>query len=283
MNQKDIPVDIQAAPLPAEKLLQAVRDTVGVLDDPEPARGKGKGKTKAKGKAAATPSTIEARASARLMRRELGRQENLEKITRKALGALPGLVAKEAVDPDWISRFFGYCQDVAHDKLQTLWAKLLAAEVSRPGSHSLRSLRVISEATRDMTRSDAQLFASFCRFVWVIPGAGMMPVVYDVKDKCFEESGLTPATLGHLASHGLITFNETGSFNLQQVSAVQAFYYGRSHTVSIAEGKRDLHIGRALLTDAGKALAPLAGSAALESYRALVVAQWRAQGWTVAE
>ena len=70
---------------------------------------------------------------------------------------------------------------------------------------------------------------------------------------------------------------------ITQISAVQALYSGRAHVVSVAEGKRDLHVGRAILTELGKTLAPIVGSAAPEGYRAAVVGHWRTQGWTVTE
>ena len=37
-------------------------------------------------------------------------------------------------DHDWTARFFNYIQDVSSDEMQSLWAKVLAGEIERPGS-----------------------------------------------------------------------------------------------------------------------------------------------------
>ena len=80
-----------------------------------------------------------------------------------------------------------------------------------------------------------------------------------------------------------LVVDDAQDYTLLQVSSVPAFYYGRSHTISIAGGRKDLLLGRALLSDLGKELAPMTKSSGLEAYRASVVAQWRAAGWAVQE
>jgi hypothetical protein len=59
----------------------------------------------------------------------------------------------EAVDPDWIARFFSYAQDVSSEQLQQLWGKILAGEVVTPGRVPLRTLELL----RNMTRTEAQI------------------------------------------------------------------------------------------------------------------------------
>ncbi len=64
------------------------------------------------------------------------------------------------MDPDWVARFFGYAQDVTQEEMQTLWSKLLAGEVSKPGSYSLKTLEVL----RNLSRSDAKHFQQLAHF-----------------------------------------------------------------------------------------------------------------------
>jgi hypothetical protein len=282
MSDSNFPVDLKALSEPAVKLIEAVRDAVGVVYEPTRIRRKAKAEADAAvilARSQIEVREIEVRASERLIRRELRRQENIEKITRKAVDALPAAVSKEPVDQDWISRFFENCQDIGNEEMQSLWAKLLAGEVAKPGTFSLRTLRVI----RDLARDDALLFTNFCRFVWVIPGVGLSPIVHDLENTCFAEAGLPFTSFLHLASLGLIEFNEIAGFNLKGVSKIPAFYYGRQHLISLPEGKKDLEIGRALLTSAGKELTPIAGSQPMESYRTSVIEWWKSRGWSVSD
>lgn len=282
MSDSNFPVDLRALSEPAVKLIETVRDAVGVVYEPTRIRRKAKAEADAAVILARNKievRQIEIRASERLISRELRRQDNIEKITKKAVDALPSSVSKDPVDQDWISRFFENCQDIGNEEMQSLWAKLLAGEVAKPGTFSLRTLRVI----RDLARDDALLFTSFCRFVWVIPGVGLTPIIHDLEDKCYADAGLKFTSFLHIASLGLIEFNEIAGFNLKDVSKASAFYYGRHHLISIAEGKKELQIGRVLLTSAGKELVPISGSEAMESYRTSVIEKWKKEQWSVTD
>ena len=61
-------------------------------------------------------------------------------------------------DPDWTSRFFSDAQDVSSEGMQALWAKILAGEVERPGSTSIRTLGIM----KDLDRSIAVGFRRLC-------------------------------------------------------------------------------------------------------------------------
>lgn len=282
MSDSNLPVDLKALSEPAVKLIEAVRDAVGAVYEPTRIRRRAKAEADAAvilARSQTAVREIEIRASERLIRRELRRQDNIERITKKALDALPNSVSKDPVDEDWISRFFEHCQDVGNEEMQSLWAKLLAGEVAKPGTFSLRTLRII----RDLARDDALLFTNFCRFVWAIPGVGLTPIIHDLENKCFKEAGLKFVSFLHLASLSLIEFKDDSGYSVKDVSKCSAFYFGRRHLISLAEGKTYLELGHALLTTTGKELAPIAGSEAMETYRTSVVEKWRKEGWTVVD
>src|SRR5262249_44092431 len=90
------------------------------------------------------------------------RQENIEYITSLAFKFLPETVEAEPVNPDWTTRFLQDSQDVTDELMQSLWAQLLAGEVSKPGSYSPRTLSIV----RDMRHEDAIAFTKFATFVW---------------------------------------------------------------------------------------------------------------------
>ena len=85
---------------------------------------------------------IEERAQTRLEHRQLLKQINLEAIAAAAVEHLSGPVSTEEVDEDWKTRFFNIAEDVSSSEMQDLWGKILAGEVARPGSYSVRTLEV---------------------------------------------------------------------------------------------------------------------------------------------
>lgn len=105
-------------------------------------------------------SSEAAEINSRISYQETKRQHNLHAITAKASENLDKEVDDQEVDPDWVARFFGYAQDVTQEEMQTLWSKLLAGEVSKPGSYSLKTLEVL----RNLSRSDAKHFQQLAHF-----------------------------------------------------------------------------------------------------------------------
>lgn len=61
-------------------------------------------------------------------------------------------------DLDWFVRMYEAVGNVSDEKMQDLWAKLLAAEVSNPSSYSLKTIDVL----RNMSKKDAELFEVIC-------------------------------------------------------------------------------------------------------------------------
>ena len=57
-------------------------------------------------------------------------------------------------DHDWTARFFNDVQDVSSEEMQLLWAKVLAGEVERPGSTSIKTLGI----PKNLDKATATLF-----------------------------------------------------------------------------------------------------------------------------
>lgn len=96
------------------------------------------------------------------------KQANMESVVEKSAEELGDHeVPDEEPDHDWTARFFEYAQDISSDDMQTLWAKVLAGEVERPGATSLRTLSVL----RNLDAATAHLFAQLCsRSFFVVVG-----------------------------------------------------------------------------------------------------------------
>lgn len=70
-------------------------------------------------------------------------------------------VSDEPVNQDWINRFFTIVEDVSDAEMQQLWARILAGEVKKPKSYSLRTLEVL----RNMSKEEAEQITKASQYV----------------------------------------------------------------------------------------------------------------------
>ena len=105
--------------------------------------------------------------SQRIQFQEEKRQANIESVVRHAAKQLGDKsVADSEPDHDWTARFFSEVQDVSSEEMQLLWARVLAGQVEREGSTSVRTLQVL----RNLDRATARLFRMFCSMCVFFPG-----------------------------------------------------------------------------------------------------------------
>jgi len=91
--------------------------------------------------------------------REEQKLANLSAIMDMALDVAISDVSNESIDPDWFYSFTDLAENIYSPDMQELWGKILAVEISRPGSFSLNTL----ETLRKLTQRDAKIFALACR------------------------------------------------------------------------------------------------------------------------
>ena len=96
---------------------------------------------------------------AKIFHKEHKRQENVEIIMGRAYEKLKDKdeVSEEELDEDWITRFFRYAEDITTEHMQELWAKILAGEIEKPKSFSMRTLEIL----RNMSTEEAEIFQKF--------------------------------------------------------------------------------------------------------------------------
>ncbi len=100
---------------------------------------------------------------ARLFFQEEKRQANIESVVRAAAAELgEKQVQAHDVDHDWTARFFTEVQDVSAEKMQQIWAKILAGEVATPGRTSMLTLSIL----KNMSQRDAELFERVAPFIF---------------------------------------------------------------------------------------------------------------------
>ncbi len=138
-----------------EKLIEEVSKGIGTLYRPRAIRKEAEAKAFKKeilANAEAKKILIEGEANLELVQRtkerlvtqEFKRQLNIEEIVEKSIKYLNSDVSDDPVDDDWRTRFFNKSQDISGEDMQEIWAKILAGEVSKPGTVSFRTLEVIS-------------------------------------------------------------------------------------------------------------------------------------------
>lgn len=163
---------------PFEKLIQVVSDGIGTLYRPRKIRKEADAQAyairvleKAKADAGAEAAIIEAetadRIGQRIVAKESRRQDNIDTIVEMAAHNLEGKeVSDKPVDEDWATRYFNIVQDISKDEMRILWAKILANEIQRPSSFSLRTIELL----RNLSTEEAELFVKFSDLVFVQEG-----------------------------------------------------------------------------------------------------------------
>ena len=183
-------VDVNLKVPAIEKLLDYCASGVGAIGGPMLARCKARAEAdalriKAQGQADAirlitdaqtdarqgfevVPSSIQGEIDirneiqSRLSFQEKKRQGNIEAVvgmTAEEVGAKD--VQNHEIDHDWTARFFADVQDVSSEKMQQIWAKILAGEVETPGRTSMQTLSIL----RNMSQGDAELFERIANFI----------------------------------------------------------------------------------------------------------------------
>lgn len=104
------------------------------------------------------PPVIDERALNNLISREVKKQINSESVLSQALEYVDfKKISEEDIDEDWIDKFFDNSSNISTKELQAIWAKILANEIERPSSYSLRSLDIL----KNMSKREAEIFKRF--------------------------------------------------------------------------------------------------------------------------
>lgn len=219
------------------------------------------------------------RIETRLTFQEEKRQANIENISLKAFEHLPedDEMVDDPVDPDWIARFFTTARDVSHEEMQTLWAKVLAAEVVRPKSFSLRTLETIGNLDAD----EAQIIEKILRYA--VSGNFLVRLPDDVR----EEIGIRTDELLLLKEIGVISSGpESGRtdrfFSKSQENYEMDLLYGEYiFRVSKDDPTASFELPTIDLTRIGKDLWPLAQHVTDDKYVQHLAFQARSQGFEI--
>lgn len=240
-------IDLKALSEPACKLIDAVSNTIGVLYEPTRIRRRAKAKSDAilimaKGEADA----LALRTARRISTQETRRQENIEGIVDKSIDYLDNSVAAEGVtiDVDWLSFYFDKCQDVSMEKVQCLWAKILAGEVLEPEACSRSTLSVL----QSLSNNDISLFDRYCQFLFKVNGQ-LLRFKYSSLNKYIEAVGICESDILHLQDLGLLQPQQQFHFTKNERYVIE---YGDYKFAMTLKGHRENRTE--FLTKAGREL-----------------------------
>ena len=140
-------------------------------------------------------------------------------------------------DLDWFNRYITLAEDVSNKTMQDLWAKILAGELSRPGSYSLKALKVF----RDMSITDAKLLAKACSLavkdqskknIRIVSGTYQQPGLFNFLNKDrqsyinLSHFGLNYADILSLADNHLLYQQESESSMIASGETLNLNYNG---------------------------------------------------------
>lgn len=198
---------------------------------------------------------IRLRAGQRLVAEEIRKQENIEDIIRRTDALLSAdndnQGNNEDVNRGWISNFLEGAGKTYDDNLKDYWAKLLAGEIRRPGSNSLRTLEVL----KNISYEEAKLFESMSGLVFVQDD---MSFIFKDDNKY----GINYYNLSKLQEVGLLRTGEGATYTIK-ASKVNTKYTsnyvcGNKYiTLTTEPDTKDIAVPVHLLTQAGCELCEL--------------------------
>jgi len=154
---------------------------------------------------ATAESAIEQRIIMRVAYQQAKKQSNIEQVVQYAADELKAEqeVTQEKPDSDWVTRFFDISEDISADHMQILWGKILAGEIKRPGSYSLRTLELL----KNINQQEAELFVRAGKIAIATSNKVFIPNPDEGKYLA-EKFGLSFTDLLSLREIGLLVTND---------------------------------------------------------------------------
>lgn len=262
---------------PATVLIEKISNAVGILYEPRRIINRATAEAEAekiKALASIELNAIQQRAIDRLVYQEARKQENIESITAQAAVSLGETANVEELEEDWIAHFFKNCDTVSDREMQSLWARLLSGEATKPGTFSKRTVDFVAS----MDKKDARLFTEFCQFCWFM--GDVIPLIINTESEVFNKKGINFVSLKHLDAIGLISFESVTGYRRHGFGKyAQLFYFGTPVLIEFSKDKdNEIQTGKALLTQAGQELAQICGAQRNDEFYEYVIGEWYKKG-----
>lgn len=212
-----------------------------------------------------TPEALAYRAEQRQLAESIRQERNIENVIGFASNEISQMddsnVSDEPVDADWITRLFHIVKDISSEEMQFVWGKILAGEIKRPGSFSLKTLDII----RNITRQDAEEFQRVAPLVLQATNCQFIISSPDI----LSQFGITFASVLGLDECGLLNSSGTLSVNLLVTNHQADTTYNKElfiHVIGTDEEKVEIPLGIHTLTRAGCELIQILDYTANDAY-----------------
>ncbi|QUS59452.1 DUF2806 domain-containing protein [Synechocystis sp. PCC 7339] len=259
---------------PANTLIEKLSSAVGGLFGPWQVERVAKAQAKVdliKAQSEIQITALHRRAMHRFVEEEAQRQQNMEKITEKAIPQLEEKSDPSQIEDDWVTNFFDKSRIISDNEMQEIWAKVLAGEANAPGTYSKRTVNFLG----DLDKSDAELFQNLCSFGWIV--GEFTPLIFDSEAEIYNKEGINFASLTHLDSIGLIQFQHLSGFRRTGLPKKFAVLYcGKRLVLEMPnEENNNLPIGKILLTKLGKEIVSVCSAPGVDGFYDYVSEQWK--------
>jgi uncharacterized repeat protein (TIGR03899 family) len=183
----------------------------------------------------ALENDIEQRIIMRVAFQQAKKQSNVEQVVQHAADELKSEqeVTDEKPDSDWVTRFFNISEDISADHMQILWGKILAGEIKKPGSYSLRTLELL----KNINQEEAELFVRACKIAFAINDKVLIPN-QDNGAYLLEKYGLTFTDFLRLREIGLLVTNDL-QFKLKASPEISQAVFTSGKTCIIVTRAKD--------------------------------------------
>jgi len=213
---------------------------------------------------------------------ELRQQQNMEAIILRAIQYCSDGTIADRADQDWFGSFVTLAEGISNKTMQDLWAKILAGEISQPGTFSLKTLQTF----RTMSITEAKLLAKACSLavtdarkknIRLINGAYQLPKLLNFFSRQrqqrldLSQAGLNYADILTLADNHLLFEQETESHALAKGEKIQFNYNGKQ--LSFVAKKADCILTFYKFTPIGTELAHLVADDVDNDYLAALKTQ----------
>jgi len=198
---------------------------------------------------------LDQRVAGRLDYQERKRQANIENVTSAAAEELSEekIVSDASPDDDWIARFFSFAQDIGSKQMQELWGKILAGEIKRPGSYSLRTLDFV----KNITKSEAHVLETVGKLA--LHCGGVAIIVVQDKKWLEKERGIYPGHQFHLSELGIMFPTDLAYRAFKDPNSTEEVFFADDYLLVVKRGeiKSEVDLTIWKFTGIGKELLPL--------------------------
>lgn len=178
-----------------------------------------------------------------VIEKEVRRQINAANIIEKTAKILEDKeeISETPVDVDWTARYFEIVQNISNEDVQFIWSKILADEIAKPNSYSLRTLELL----KNINSKEAKIFSKIYDFVFQCSGEFLISNDEDILQK----NGLKKEEQWLLEELNLVKRNMTITLTKDK----ETFFVIKNKLVKVISNNNS-QISVMILTNVGKEL-----------------------------